>query len=106
MTFSELENKFFRNYEVGAISDEQLVQHIDRAMIYLGAKTIATFSKQEGVDYNVIKKRKTRLENPLFTFTVGGVEFVKDNEWPPKDCSIICEIIEENELVFLPINDK
>lgn len=94
MTFNELENKFFKNYEIGVITDEQLVQHIERAMMYLGAKTLAAFAKQENVDYNVIKKRKQRLENPLYTFVIGGVEFVKDNEWPPKNVNFTTGAIE------------
>lgn len=80
MTFNELQEKIFINYQEGAISDDQLVQLIDLAMRFLGAKTLAAQAKYKGVDYNVIKKQKTRLENPLYTFTVGGVEFVKNND--------------------------
>ncbi len=94
MTFNQLQEKFFQNYQSGAISDDQLVQFIDQAMSYLGAKTLAAFAKQEDVDYNVIKKRKQRLENPIYTFNTGGIEFVKDNEWPPKNAIIIVEPIQ------------
>jgi len=80
MTFNQLQEKFFQNYQAGAISDDQLVQFIDQSMGYLGAKTLAAQAKYKGVDYNVIKKQKTRLENPLQTFVVGGVEFVINND--------------------------
>jgi hypothetical protein len=99
MTFNQLQEKIFQNYQAGAISDEQLVQLIDQAMSYLGAKTLAAFAKQEDVDYNVIKKRKQRLENPLYTFNTGGVEFVKDNEWPPLNANVIIEPIRITDFI-------
>ena len=39
MTFNELYNKIFSNYEAGAITDEQLVQIIEQSAVYLNLKT-------------------------------------------------------------------
>lgn len=77
---TEIRDLYFKAYVEGEIEDHEMVQFIDQAMSYLGAKTLAAHAKKKGVDYNVIKKQKRRLMNPLYTFVVGGVEFVKDND--------------------------
>jgi len=79
-THTEISDLYFKAYIAGDIEDHELVQFIDQAMTYLGAKTIAALAARECVDYKVIKKRKKRLINPLNTFITGGVEFVIDND--------------------------
>jgi len=77
---TEISDLYFKAYIEGDIEDHEMVQFIDQAMLYLGAKTLAAQAKYKGVDYNVIKKQKKRQFNPLYTFVVGGVEFVKNND--------------------------
>ena len=74
MTFSELRDKLFKNYEAGAITDEQLVQIIELSAKYLNLKTLTNYAKSEGVSYNGAKKRK------LSKVKIDNVEFIIDNE--------------------------
>jgi hypothetical protein len=55
MTFNQLSDKLFENYEAGAISDRQLVQIIERASGYLNLKTLNNTAKFRGKSYNGIK---------------------------------------------------
>lgn len=55
MTFSELRDKIFQNYEAGAISDEELVQIIELATEYLNLKSRTNTAKYQGKSYNGIK---------------------------------------------------
>lgn len=56
MTFSELSDKLFQNYELGVISDEQLVQIIELAVDYLNLKTLSNTAEYREKSYNGIKK--------------------------------------------------
>ena len=49
MTFNELRDKIFSNYEAGAITDEQLVQIIEQATSYLNLQTITNYAKSERI---------------------------------------------------------
>ena len=74
MTFNELSDKIFKNYEAGAISDEQLVQIIEHSIFYLNLKTLtntATFRKKS---YNGVKNFATP------DIHIDGVAFYKNNE--------------------------
>ncbi len=73
MTFSELQQKLFSNYEAGAISDEHLVQIIELCTGYLGLKTITNYAKSNGITYNGALKRKLRkIEIDKITFIIDN----------------------------------
>lgn len=55
MTFNELKDKLFKNYEAGAISDEDLLQVIELAVGYLNLKTLSNTAGFRGKSYNGIK---------------------------------------------------
>lgn len=74
MIFSELQDKIFRNYEAGAITDAQLVQLIELASQYLNLQTLSNYAKSEGISYNGAKKRK------ISTVEIDGVKFIINNE--------------------------
>lgn len=59
MTFSELRDKFFANYEAGAISDDELVQIIELAKTYLNLKTLTNTAEFRKKSYNGIKEYST-----------------------------------------------
>lgn len=73
MTFNDLVNKIFVNYENGAITDDQLVQIIELSCYYLNAKTLTNYSISEKISYNGAKKRKLKY------FKIDGVKFVIDH---------------------------
>lgn len=69
MTFNELRDKLFLNYEAGAISDEQLVQVIELSANYLNLKTITNYAKVNKITYNGALKRKLNkviIDNQTF----------------------------------------
>jgi hypothetical protein len=74
MTFNELRNKLFKNYELGAISDEQLVQIIEQAKDYLNLKTITNTATIRCKSYNGIKQ----FSYP--DIVIDGVKFYVNNE--------------------------
>lgn len=74
MTFKELADKLFENYQNGFISDEQLVQIIELSAKYLNLKTLTNYAKSDGISYNGAKKRK------LSKVKIDNVEFIIDNE--------------------------
>lgn len=74
MTFSELRDKFFANYEAGAITNEQLVQIIEQASVYLNLQTLTNYAKSSGLSYNGAKKRQKSI------VLIDGVQFVINNE--------------------------
>lgn len=71
MNFNQLSDKLFQNYEVGAISDEQLLQIIERAVGYLSLKTRTNHGKRIGKSYNGVKNYCSS------DITIDGVEFYK-----------------------------
>lgn len=74
MTFNELRDKIFQNYESGHISDEHLVQIIELSAQYLNLQTLTNYAKSEGISYNGAKKRK------LSTVNISGQIFIINNE--------------------------
>ena len=74
MTFNELRDKLFSNYEIGAISDEQMVQIIELATSYLNLQTLTNYSKTENISYNGAKKRNNKVVK------IDNVEFIINNE--------------------------
>lgn len=74
MTFSELKHKLSANYEIGAITDEQLVQLIELTAKYLNLKTRTNKAKSIGKSYNGIKKFIPH------NLEIDGVKFYIDNE--------------------------
>lgn len=69
MTFNELRDKLFSNYESGAITDEQLVQVIELSANYLNLKTITNYAKANKITYNGALKRKLNkviIDNQTF----------------------------------------
>ena len=74
MTFNDLKDKIFQNYEAGAISDNELVQIIELAVDYLNLKTRTNTAKFQGKSYNGVKNFSTP------TVKIDGVEFYKNNE--------------------------
>ena len=74
MTFSELRDKFFANYEAGAITDANLVQIIEKAAMYLNLQTLTNYAASEKITYNGAKKRN------LQKVKIDNVEFVINNE--------------------------
>lgn len=74
MTVNELQNKLFKNYENGFISDNDLVQIIELASGYLNLKTKTNYAKSNKISYNGAKKRKTN------TCIIDGVSFIIDND--------------------------
>lgn len=73
MTFNELRDKLFSNYEAGAISDEQMVQIIELATSYLNLQTLSNYAKSEKISYNGAKKRNKKIVK------IDNVEFVINN---------------------------
>ena len=74
MTFNELRDKLFKNYENGAISDAELVQIFELAASYLNLKTITNYAKANKITYNGALKRKLRK------VVIDNQTFVIDNE--------------------------
>lgn len=74
MTFNELRDKIFSSYEVGAISDVQLVQIIEQASHYLNLQTLTNYAASERISYNGAKKRNLRKVK------IDNVEFVINND--------------------------
>lgn len=74
MTFNELRDKFFANYELGAISDDQLLQIIELAKIYLNLKTITNTATIRCKSYNGIKQYACP------DIIIDGVKFYINNE--------------------------
>jgi hypothetical protein len=74
MTFSDLRDKLFKNYEAGAISDDDLVQIIALAALHLNLKTITNYAKANKISYNGTLKRK------LNKITIDKITFIIDNE--------------------------
>lgn len=74
MTFNELRDKFFANYEAGHISDEQLVQIIEQARDYLNLKSMTNTAKFRGKTYNGIKK----IAKP--DLIIDGIKLYINNE--------------------------
>lgn len=73
MTFNQLRDKIFHNYEAGAISDAELVQIIELAAQYLNLKTQTNTAKFSGKTYNGIKK--TRLPD----IEINNIKFFINN---------------------------
>jgi len=74
MTFNDLQDKLFSNYENGAISDEQLVRFFEQIVSYLNLKTITNYAKANGITYNGALKRKLRRVR------IDNQTFIIDNE--------------------------
>ena len=74
MTFNELRDKLFLNYEAGAITDEQLVQVIELSANYLNLKTITNYAKANKITYNGALKRK------LNKLIIDNQTFIINNE--------------------------
>ena len=74
MTFNELRDKLFSNYEAGAITDEQLVQVIELSANYLNLKTITNYAKVNKITYNGALKRK------LNKLIIDNQTFIINNE--------------------------
>ena len=74
MTFNELRDKIFQNYEAGAISDNQLVQIIELAAAYLNLKTLTNTAIFRNKSYNGVKNFATP------DIHIDGVAFYKNNE--------------------------
>ena len=74
MNFNQLQEKLFKNYEAGAISDDELVQIIEQAAGYLNLKTITNYAKANKISYNGAIKRK------LNKITIDNQVFIIDNE--------------------------
>lgn len=74
MTFNELNNELFQNYESGKISDEQLVQIFERISHYLNLKTITNTAKFRNKSYNGIKN------NMKVTTVIDGQKFYSNND--------------------------
>ena len=74
MTFNELRDNFFKNYEAGAITDEQLVQFIELGAAYLNMQTLTNYAASENISYNGAKKRNLRKVK------IDNVEFIINNE--------------------------
>lgn len=74
MTFNELNNELFQNYESGKISDEQLVQIFERINDYLNLKTMTNTAKFRNKSYNGIKK------NMKVTTIIDGQKFYSNND--------------------------
>lgn len=69
MNFNQLSDKLFQNYEAEAISDEQLLQIIERAAGYLALKTRTNHGKRIGKSYNGVKNYCS------VDITIDSVEF-------------------------------
>ena len=74
MTFSELRDKIFLNYQSGSITDEQLVQLIEQACSYLNLKTLTNYASSEKISYNGAKKRNSQKVK------IDNVEFIINND--------------------------
>lgn len=74
MTFSQLRDKIFSNYENGAVSDEQLVQTIELAAMHLNLRTVTNYAKSNNITYNGALKRKLRK------IEIDKITFIIDNE--------------------------
>lgn len=73
MTFNELRDNLFENYEAGAISDDEMVQIFEQISVYLDLKTITNFAKVNGITYNGALKRRTHK------ITIDKVTFIINN---------------------------
>jgi len=74
MTFNDLRDKLFANYEAGAITDADLVQIIEQAAQYLNLQTLTNYAKSNKLSYNGAKKQR------LNSVTIGSVKFIINNE--------------------------
>ena len=74
MKTSELIDKIFKNYESGAITDDDLVQIIELSALHLNLKTITNYAKANKISYNGALKRK------LNKITIDNQTFIIDNE--------------------------
>ena len=74
MTFNDLQNKLFENYENGAITDVQLVQIFEQISGYLNLKTITNYAKANKITYNGALSRKLRK------IEIDKITFIIDNE--------------------------
>lgn len=73
MTFNDLKNKIFANYEAGAISDYELSGLIDDISCYLNFKTTTNTAEFRGKSFNGIKN----FEVPAVV--IDGIKFYKNN---------------------------
>ena len=74
MTFNDLQNKLFENYENGVITDVQLVQIFEQISGYLNLKTITNYAKANKITYNGALSRKLRK------IEIDKITFIIDNE--------------------------
>ena len=74
MNISDLKQILFENYEAGIYSDEDLVQLIEQASVYLNLKTRSNTAKYRGKSYNGIKKFTTP------DVVIDGVKFYINND--------------------------
>lgn len=74
MTFNELRDKLFENYESGAISDDELLLIIEVAKTYLNLKTITNTATMRSKSYNGIKQHSPP------DIVIDGVKFYVNNE--------------------------
>lgn len=74
MTFNELRDKLFKNYEAGAITDSDLMQIIELSKLYLNLKTLTNTAAFRNKSYNGIKNFATP------DIIIDGVAFYKNNE--------------------------
>lgn len=74
MTFNELQQKLFSNFESGHISNAQLVQIIEQSAQYLNLQTLSEYAKDQGISYNGAKKRNIQ------TVEIGCIKFVLSND--------------------------
>ena len=74
MTFNELKHKIFANYEVGAITDCEIVSLVDEIANYLNLKTTTNTAEFRRKSFNGIKK----FEVPAVI--IDGIKFYKNNE--------------------------
>ena len=73
MTFNDLKNKIFANYEAGAISDHELSGLVDDIVDYFNLKTTTNTAEFRGKSFNGIKN----FEVP--SVIIDGIKFYKNN---------------------------
>ncbi len=73
MTFNEIKNKIAINYEVGAITDDQLIDLIENLVDYLNLKTVTGTAKERGKSYRGINN----FNSP--DLIIDNVKFFKNN---------------------------
>ena len=74
MNIDSLRQTLFENYEVGIISDEDLIQIIEQAAEYLNLKTRTNTAKYRNKSYNGIKKFT------IHDIKIDGQRFYKNND--------------------------